>query len=162
MSSEWPESDYRVFPDSLAVRTLHFCCWGLGSIHGWRTKIPQAIRYGKKQTNKKQPRPDITIIFTILPKKKYLGVKHKWERPVQWKLQNMLKEVNWLENLWKHQYYSKHSTDQCSRCQNLDFFFLSFELKFSYYPRFKLFFSALLQIFFATGKKKKKKFVVVY
>lgn len=87
-----------------------------------RSHKPYGMAKKKKKNN---PRPDITIIFTILPKKKYLGVKHKWERPVQWKLQNMLKEVNWLEDLWKHQYYSKHSTDQCSHCQNLDFFFFS-------------------------------------
>ena len=61
-------------------------------------------------------------IYNTAKKEKYLGVKHKWERLVQWKLQNMLKEINWLEDLWK-QYYSMHSTDQCSHCQNLDFFF---------------------------------------
>lgn len=63
-------------------------------------------------------------IYNTAKKEKYLGVKHKWERLVQRKLQNILKEINWLGDLWK-QYYSKHSTDQCSHCQNLDFFFSS-------------------------------------
>ena len=31
----------REFPDSPVVRTWHFHCWGLGSIPGWATKIPQ-------------------------------------------------------------------------------------------------------------------------
>ena len=33
----------RVFPGCPVVRTHHFHCWGLGSITGWETKIPQTV-----------------------------------------------------------------------------------------------------------------------
>ena len=31
------------------VRTWHFHFWGLGSIPGWGTKIPQAMQCGQKK-----------------------------------------------------------------------------------------------------------------
>ena len=45
-------------PGSPFVRTLHFHCWGLGSIPGWETKIPQATWCGQKRENQVHERPE--------------------------------------------------------------------------------------------------------
>ena len=39
---------YRDFPDGPVVRIRHFTAMALGSIHGQRTKIPQAVQCGQK------------------------------------------------------------------------------------------------------------------
>ena len=39
----------REFPGGPVVGTLHFHCWGPGSIPDWRTKIPQVAWCGQKK-----------------------------------------------------------------------------------------------------------------
>ena len=39
---------HRDFPDGPVVRIRHFTAMALGSIHGQRTKIPQAVQCGQK------------------------------------------------------------------------------------------------------------------
>ena len=43
---------YREFPGGLVVRIQRFHCRGPGSIRGWRTEIPQAVRCGQKMKKK--------------------------------------------------------------------------------------------------------------
>ena len=45
--------DCREFPGSPVVKTRCFHCQDLGSISGWRTKIPQATQHSQKRKKKK-------------------------------------------------------------------------------------------------------------
>ena len=40
--------NFRGFPGGPVVRTWHFHHWGLDSVPGWETKIPQAACAAKK------------------------------------------------------------------------------------------------------------------
>ena len=53
---------YREFPGGPVVRTLCFHCRGHGSIHGWGTKILQAMQQGQK---KKKTYYKDTVIKTM-------------------------------------------------------------------------------------------------
>ena len=48
------EYDFRNFPQSLVVETLHFQCrgCGMGLIPCWGTKLPHAMQCGKKKKKK--------------------------------------------------------------------------------------------------------------
>ena len=80
---------YRDFPDGPVVRIRHFTAMALGSIHGQRTKIPQAVQCGQK--NK---------LF-----KNYKKLKKKRERKGERVLTQRLRTQNWKHLLtgwvWK-------------------------------------------------------------
>ena len=58
----------REFPGGPVLRTWCFHCWGLGSILGWGTKIPQASQCSQKKKKKKkgQPRQAVVILYLSL------------------------------------------------------------------------------------------------
>ena len=54
---------FREFPGGPVVRTQCFHCWGLGSIPGWQTKIPQAMLCREKKKKKRSLKEKINLFF---------------------------------------------------------------------------------------------------